>query len=221
MARTRSARPGISSDKAKLPASDPEGTQTPAIPESPVSATEPPASGSRERRRRELRQRRLAAAAGETEGGAATIHRPVGSAGGLPPVGSAARRRREQQERKAALARGSGEPAPDPAGDPASRWLSSSEESEVRAFITSQSAQMEQRKYQMSLIKDFLGDPSRFGISPGDIPTSTSLQEFAERRRELQYRIATIKTFLDLLTEELRLLEQAEAYARKNGGGES
>jgi hypothetical protein len=98
-----------------------------------------------------------------------------------------------------------------------SRWLNS-QDGDLRAFVASRSAQMDQRRYQLSLIKDFIDDPTRFGIKPGDVPTSTTLAEFAERRGELQYRINTVRTFLDLLNEELRLLEQAEAYAREQAG---
>jgi hypothetical protein len=104
-------------------------------------------------------------------------------------------------------------------GDPVIEWLNSTQETEVRAFVASRSAIMKQREYQISLVKDFIGDPSRFGIDPGEIPTSTSLDEFASRKGELQYLITTVRTFLELLTDEMKVLEQAEAHARKSDAG--
>jgi hypothetical protein len=104
------------------------------------------------------------------------------------------------------------------AADAVTRWLNAQQENDVRAFVASKSKQMEQRKYQLSLVKQFVDDPSRFGLDPGDIPTSTSLKEFADRRSEIEYRIGLMRTFLDILNEELRVLDQAEAYARKNNG---
>jgi hypothetical protein len=141
------------------------------------------------------------------------------------PAGSAERRRRELEERQAALARAEPRqtaeqprgPSPSQANDMLARWLASQDD-DLRAFVASRSAQMDQRRYQLSLIKDFVDDPTRFGIKPGDVPTSTTLAEFAERRAELQYRINMVRTFLDLLNEELRLLDQAEAYAREQAG---
>ena len=134
------------------------------------------------------------------------------SAGGTGAATDAARTARARGSGGAA--RQNAEQARTARRDSVSRWLDTAEEYDVRAFIAARSAQMDQRKYQMSLIKDFVADPSRFGLSHGDIPTSTSLEEFAERRSELDYRIAIVKTFLDLLTEELGQLDLAEAYAR-------
>ncbi len=114
----------------------------------------------------------------------------------------------ELQELRRELGTGTAEPAPERS------WLDPAAESGVRSFVEARRAQMEQRKYQLSLIKSFIDDPSRFGLDSGDIPTSTSPEEFAERRSELEYRIATVKTFLGLLNEELRQLKQAEAYAQ-------
>lgn len=136
----------------------------------------------------------------------------------LPPPPSVERRRRELDERRMALAQPRAAEPPGRSPDPLDCSATSSQE--VRAFIATRSAQMEERKYQLLLIKDFIEDPTRFGIKPADIPTSTSLEEFAEKRRELQYRIAMMQTFLDVLKEELRLLDDAEAYARTNGDGQ-
>ena len=102
-----------------------------------------------------------------------------------------------------------------PSDRPRIGWLNPLQQEELRAFISYRTAKLEQRKYQMLLVKEFLDDPSRFGLSGGDIPTSTSLAEFAERRNDLEHRIAIAKTFLDLLNEELRQLDQAEAWVKK------
>ena len=136
-----------------------------------------------------------------------------------PRPASLERRRRELEERQAAIAHQSVAEPTDRSADAVNRLQNSSQE--VRAFIATRSAQMDQRKYQLLLIKDFIEDPTRFGIKPADIPTSTSLEEFAEKRRELQYRITMMQTFLDVLNEELRLLDDAETYARNNGGGDN
>lgn len=169
--------------------------------QAPASA-EPPLRRSAERRRREFEERQAALAATEAP---------------RPP----ARRRRERRPPPAQDAR---QTAAQPGGrsgaqpnDMLSRWLDS-QDGDLRAFVASRTAQMDQRRYQLSLIKDFVDDPTRFGIKPGDVPTSTTPAEFAERRSELEYRINMVRTFLDLLNDELRLLEQAEAYAREQAG---
>lgn len=126
----------------------------------------------------------------------------------------AVERRRELTELKAEIAKTK-------EGDPVTRWLTASQENDVRNFVASKSKQMDQRRYQLSLVKTFIDDPSRFGLDPGDIPTSTSLQEYAERRSELEYRIGLMKAFLEILNDELKVLNQAEASAQAsaNGGG--
>jgi hypothetical protein len=103
----------------------------------------------------------------------------------------------------------------------ANRWLDSGKEREVRDFVAARGKQAAERKYQLSLIKDFVENPSRFGLDPGRIPTSTAPEEFAERRSELEYRIAMARTLLQLLDEELQMLTKAEAFAqneRAEGG---
>lgn len=201
MARTRKAK----SPKRASPAAAVERTEPAPVINSPAAtSTVSRRSGSAGRRRREREQHQAA------------LEYPSAEA---PRPGSAERRRRELQERRAQLGRQSAEPAEKPPSDTVDRLLAT-EEGTVRAFIASRTAQMDHRKYQMSLIKDFVDDPSRFGIKAGAIPTSTSLQEFAEKRSELQYRIAMTRTFLDLLTEDLRLLEQAEDYARNGSDGD-
>lgn len=137
-----------------------------------------------------------------------------------PPAkaGERAKQRRDELEGlKAQIAQQVSETAPGAAGDAVTRWLNAQQENDVRAFVASKAKQMERRKYQLSLVKEFIDDPKRFGLDPGDIPTSTSLKEFAERRSELEYRIALMRTFLEILNEELRALDHAEAYTRKNG----
>jgi hypothetical protein len=130
----------------------------------------------------------------------------------------ASQRRGELEGLKAEIAQSAETPS-GAGGDAVTRWLNAQQENDVRAFVASKAKQLDRRKYQLSLVKEFIDDPSRFGLDPGDIPTSTSLKEFAERRSELEYRIALMRTFLEILTEELRVLDQAEAYTRKTGGG--
>jgi chaperonin cofactor prefoldin len=143
---------------------------------------------------------------------APTIETPV-----LSFAERAEQRRRELGELKAELTQQIADQAQTQSGDPVTRWLNSTQENDVRAFVASKSTQMNQRKYQMSLIKSFIDDPSRFGLNPSDMPTSTSLPELAERRSELEYRIALIRTFQEILNDELRILKQAEASAQKHG----
>lgn len=138
---------------------------------------------------------------------------PAAAAAAAAMAERAETRRRELLALKAELAEKDGGPST----DPVTRWLNATQENDVRAFVASKSKQMDQRKYQMSLVKTFLDDPSRFGLDPTDIPTSTSLQEFAERRGELEYRIGLMRSFLEILNDELKVLAQAEASARKNG----
>jgi hypothetical protein len=94
------------------------------------------------------------------------------------------------------------------------RWLDDQAEAEVTQFVKSLSEKKEKKKYQLSLIKEYLADPSRFGAQSDVIPTSTSLEEFAERKRDLIFRINLMKMLLALAEEEFELLLRAEAYAR-------
>lgn len=95
------------------------------------------------------------------------------------------------------------------------RWLDDKTDGDVRDFIKTFSEKKEQRKYQLSLIKEYLLDPSKFGTQSDVIPTSTTVEEFEQRKRELNFRIALVKTVLALAEEELRVLLQAEKYAHE------
>lgn len=100
------------------------------------------------------------------------------------------------------------------------RWLDDNADAELRTFIKGFSEKKEQRKYQLSLIKEYLADPSRFGPQSDVIPTSTTVEEFEERKRDLAFRIALLKTLLALSEEEQRLLLQAESFAQSQAAGD-
>lgn len=205
MARTRKSKAGIP-DTAEVKAA------------AARAPTEAPPSGSRQRidelwdELQSIKTRLLGAAdEDDTVEGARSLSGPAAAAAEEKKL---QRQQRidalwqELQELRRELGSEMAESAPERS------WLDPTTESGVRSFVEARRAQMEQRKYQLSLIKSFIDDPSRFGLDSGDIPTSTSPEEFAERRSELEYRIATVKTFLGLLNEELRQLKQAEAYAQ-------
>ncbi len=103
------------------------------------------------------------------------------------------------------------EPDEAPAREP---LLDDEQEQEVQSFIQFFREKKDQRKYQLSLVKDFLDDPARFGIQPDVLPSSTTLEEFEDRRKELKYRMALMRTLLELMEDELQLLEKGEAYTR-------
>jgi hypothetical protein len=94
------------------------------------------------------------------------------------------------------------------------RWLDDQAEADVQQFLKTLSEKKEQKKYQLSLIKEYLADPSRFGGQADVIPTSTTLEEFEERKRDLTFRMGLLKMLLALAEEEMHLLLRAEAYTR-------
>lgn len=125
----------------------------------------------------------------------------------------AARYRQEfQLAKEDAAAEGSDESAIVASEGPP-RWLDNEAEQELRAFLKNFREKKERRKYQLSLIKDYLVDPSRFGPHSTTIYTSSTEEELEERKRELEFRIALFKTLLALAEEEFKLILQAEPLA--------
>jgi len=98
------------------------------------------------------------------------------------------------------------------------QWLDQTQDRDVSEYVKKLTETKEQRKYQLSLVKEFLVDPSRFGLETELIPTSTTAEEFEERKRDLNYRISLLKTLLAFTEEEHKLLLRAEAYTLAQNG---
>jgi hypothetical protein len=94
------------------------------------------------------------------------------------------------------------------------RWLDAEEAADVRSLFREAREKAEQRKYQLSLFKKYLVDPSRLLPDGNGIPSSTTLDEFEERKRDLEFRVSLLKALLAMAEEEYALLLQGEAYAR-------
>ena len=72
-----------------------------------------------------------------------------------------------------------------------------------------------QRRHQLEIIQDFFENPVEFGIEADVIPSGTPLEEIRERKKELRYRIDLLRSVLDALEGEHKLLTHAEMSALK------
>ncbi len=148
-----------------------------------------------------------APAAGAGDGARATID-----------DGIAALRRRPVMERLRDGSAGRRDSAADVAPAPDRGRRSDQRDGEILDFLRQFSEKKDQRKYQLSIIKDFLDDPGRFSLQDDLIPSSTSPEEFEGRKKDLTLRIKLMQALLSLAEEEYRRLLQAEAFARSGEG---
>jgi hypothetical protein len=140
---------------------------------------------------------------------------PVGKsseAGASTPAEDAARARkhrlleiRETQTR--ALA-----PLPAPAVPPVA---AAGQGEELNNFIKQLVDRRSQRRHQLEIIQDFFENPVEFGIEADVIPSGTPLEEIRERKKELRYRIDLLRSVLEALEGEHKLLTHAEMSALK------
>ncbi len=88
------------------------------------------------------------------------------------------------------------------------------DQAETQAFLAEAIEQATRRREHLSIIKTYLVDPNRFNILESDIPSSTTVEEFAERKQELELRISLLKTLLSLAEEEYAILRRGQVYAK-------
>jgi hypothetical protein len=88
-----------------------------------------------------------------------------------------------------------------------------SDAEKLNAFLKEMSERRKNRKHQLQIIQDFLDNPVEFGVEVDYIPHGTPLSELRQRRRELHYRIALLRSVLEAFEGEMSLIEQAELSA--------
>ncbi len=81
---------------------------------------------------------------------------------------------------------------------------------DLQNFVQGLLDKKRQRKYQLELIQQFFDDPTTFGIDAELIPHITNHEELATQRQYLEYRITLLRSILEVLEGELKLLTQAE-----------
>ena len=111
----------------------------------------------------------------------------------------------------ARAARQGGLPTPAPGADPGT--ATGNEGSELNDFIKQLVDRREQRRHQLEIIQDFFENPVEFGIEADVIPSGTPLEEIRERKKELRYRIDLLRSVLEALEGEHKLLTHAEMSA--------
>jgi hypothetical protein len=84
---------------------------------------------------------------------------------------------------------------------------------ELNDFIRQLVDRREQRRHQLEIIQDFFENPVEFGIEADVIPSGTPLEEIRERKKELRYRIDLLRSVLEALEGEHKLLTHAEMSA--------
>lgn len=84
---------------------------------------------------------------------------------------------------------------------------------ELNDFIKQLVNRREQRRHQLEIIQDFFENPVEFGIQADEIPSGTPLEEIRERKKELRYRIDLLRSVLEALEGEHKLLTHAEISA--------
>ena len=102
--------------------------------------------------------------------------------------------------------------APVPGGSP-EEAKASSQGGELNDFIRQLVDRREQRRHQLEIIQDFFENPVEFGIEADVIPSGTPLEEIRERKKELRYRIDLLRSVLEALEGEHKLLTHAEMSA--------
>jgi hypothetical protein len=100
-----------------------------------------------------------------------------------------------------------------PASAPASPLPGATQGGELNDFIKQLVDKRQQRRHQLEIIQDFFENPVEFGIEADVIPSGTPLEEIRERKKELRYRIDLLRSVLEALEGEHKLLTHAEMSA--------
>jgi hypothetical protein len=100
-----------------------------------------------------------------------------------------------------------------PEGGPEGEAKATSQGGQLNDLIRQLVDRREQRRHQLGIIQDFFENPVEFGIEADVIPSGTPLQEIRERKKELRYRIDLLRSVLEALEAEHKLLTHAEISA--------
>ena len=92
------------------------------------------------------------------------------------------------------------------------------EQRELLEFLRGMVERDRHRREQLKVIKGFLDDPVTFGLQSESLPTSSTPEEIAKRRQEIEYRIRLLSSLLEIYQGELDLLAMAEKH---NNGDQS
>ena len=84
---------------------------------------------------------------------------------------------------------------------------------ELNDFIKQLVDRRAQRRHQLEIIQDFFENPVEFGVQADEIPSGTPLEEIRERKKELRYRIDLLRSVLEALEGEHKVLTHAEISA--------
>jgi hypothetical protein len=104
-------------------------------------------------------------------------------------------------------------PATAPPASGAAAAGDSSQGGELNDFIRQLVDRREQRRHQLGIIQDFFENPVEFGVEADVVPSGTPLEEIRERKKELRYRIDLLRSVLEALEGEHKLLTHAEMSA--------
>ena len=81
---------------------------------------------------------------------------------------------------------------------------------ELRSFVEALAERKKKKKHQLQIIKDLFEDPIRFGLQTEFIPSSTSIEEIEQRKKELRYRMDLLRTMLEMMESEMELLSRGQ-----------
>ena len=93
------------------------------------------------------------------------------------------------------------------------RTKDDSEEEGLTEFLTSLKTKDEERKHRLALLKKLFDNPLKLNFDNEVIPCSSTPEEIAERRKELQYRIDILKAVLAMTEGEMLLLSKTTTPA--------
>jgi hypothetical protein len=94
-----------------------------------------------------------------------------------------------------------------------------SEGEEITGFLVSLKSDRDKRKHQLGLVKDLYENPMKLNFKAQFVPSSSTPEEIAERKIELQYRIKMLKAVMEITEGELQLLSRAAPPDDEPGSG--
>jgi hypothetical protein len=99
----------------------------------------------------------------------------------------------------------------DPNAGPAGRLsMAEVQQRELLDFLRGLVERDRERREQLKIIKGFLDDPIAFGLQTDVIPTSSTQEEIARRKKEVEYRVSLLTSMLEIYQGELKMLTMAE-----------
>lgn len=81
---------------------------------------------------------------------------------------------------------------------------------DINNFIKEVVERKKARKQQLEIVHDFFENPAAYGVDTDIIPSSTTVGEVDERKKELQHKIDLLHSVLKALESEMQLLHQVK-----------